>query len=433
MKMRDHSRKTAGRAWTKVLSVILCFAMITGTVGLSGCKFINNLTHGLNVAQKPLSEAELARMITNAVLSESNVADCYANIPSSQLDGLSYSMFSEYCSILRKCSQKHGTADSFKILSESEREEYFRTIDSGDGEFRTVEYYGDLDVIELCFSKDKDPGASPVRFIIAKHGSSCSMAGDYIVDSMLAYSYINHYFEMIDDGNIDGLEAIIKSAYNSDIYLNSVIHAKADCIAEYYRLKVKTTTPDYELKIFSPTHISYVIPEVFSTDGNSIVSKTVELRLKDDGKYMLDDDIPASVRELRFTKEGGGRLRMGTTYTLSEIRKILGSPKFTTTTSDLVIIVYDGVTIRLEADISADGTWSSGRLSSILLRKDNEFSFSDDLFIGMNVSELLLVYPMFDECGYTGSFKNGDGEFVLSFEFDDYENVSSIQLGEAVG
>ena len=59
--------------------------------------------------------------------------------------------------------------------------------------------------------------------------------------------------------------------------------------------------------------------------------------------------------------------------------------------------------------------------------------FGDDLYIGMNVSELLLVYPMFDECGYTGSFKNGDGEFVLDFEFDDYGNVATIQLGEAVG
>ena len=423
----------SGGALGKVLSVILCTVMITCTAGLSGCKLINNITHGLNVSQKALSEAELARLMANAIISDSNVADCYASIPSSQLDDLSYSMFSEYCSILRKCSQKHGTADSFKILSESEKNDYISIIDTDDEEYRSIDYYGDVDVIELCYSKDKAPDASPVRFIISKHGGSCSMAGRYIVDSMLAYSYINHYFEMIDDGNVDGLEAIIKSAYSSDIYLNSVIHAKAEYITEYYRLKVKTSISDYELKVFSPTYISYVIPEVFSTDGNSIVSKTVELRIKNDGKYILEDDIPATVRELRFFREGGGRLRMGSTYTYSEIRKILGTPKFSTTTSELVLIVYDGVTLRLEADIQEDGQWSSGRLASILLREDNEFSFSDDLFIGMNVSELLLVYPMFDECGYAGSFKNGDGEFVLSFEFDDYGNVSSIQLGEAVG
>jgi hypothetical protein len=239
---------------------------------------------------------------------------------------------------------------------------------------------------------------------------------------------------MIDDQNADGLEAIIKSAYNSDIYLNSVIHAKADYIVNYYRLKVKTSSPDYELNLFSPTHISYVIPEVFSTDGSKIVSKTVELKLKNDGKYLLDDDIPATIKELRFSREGGsGRLRMGSTYTFDEIRKILGSPMFQTTTSDLVILAYDGMTLRLDADIEENGQWTSGRLVSILLRENNEFTFGEDLYIGMNISELLLVYPMFDECGYTGSFKNGDGEFVLTFEFDEYGNVSNIQLGEAVG
>lgn len=426
------SRMRAGRALTKALSVILCIVLTVGVVPLSGCNLINNITSGLSVSQKPLSEAELARLMTNAIISESNVADCYASIPASQLNELSYSMFSEYCSILRKCSQKHGTADSFKILSESEKHDYFQAINSKNEEYRTIDYYGNMDVVELCYSKDRAPGASPVRFVIAKHGANCSVPKDYIVDSMLAYYYVNHYFEMIDDLNVDGLEAIIKSAYNTDIYLNSVIHAKADYIADYYRLKVKTSTSDYELKLFSPTHISYVIPEVFSSDGNSINSKTVDLRLKNNGDYMLEDHIPASVKEVRFCKEDGGRLRMGSTYTLSEIRKILGAPKLSTTTSNMVIIVYDGATIRLDAEISEDGKWSTGRLTSILLRENKGYSFNEDLYVGMNISELLLVYPMFDECGYTGSFKNGDGEFVLSFKFDDYGNVSSIELGESV-
>ena len=51
----------------------------------------------------------------------------------------------------------------------------------------------------------------------------------------------------------------------------------------------------------------------------------------------------------------------------------------------------------------------------------------------MNISELLLTYPMFDESNYVGSFKNGNGEFVLAFEFDDYGNVTRIKLGEALG
>lgn len=430
MHKEDNSRKTFKGALTRALAVIMCISVVFGVLGLTGCNLIDNLTHG--VTQKPLSEAELARLVTNAVISDANVAECYAKFPKNQLDGLSYSMFSEYCSILRKNSSEHGTPDSFRILNEEDKQSYFASIDSGDMEgFESVYTYGDMDVVELCYSKDKAPSASPVRFLLSKNDSVYSLPGQYIVDSMLAYSYINHYFEMIDDSNVDGLEAVIKSTYNSDIYLNSVIHAKAEYIADYYRLKVKTATSDYEIKLFSPTHITYVIPEVFSSDGTKIVSKTVELRLKSDGKFLVEDDIPASIKELRFSRDGSARLRMGSTYTSSEIRYLLGDPIVSTHTEDQVILAYSGMTIRLDAEIE-NGQWTSGRLSSVVFRKQTVFSLSEDLYIGMNISELLLVYPMFDECGYTGSFKNGDGEFTLSFEFDEYGNVSTIKLGEYV-
>lgn len=418
----------------KALAVVMCAAFITGMAfSFTGCKLIDFFSSGLNVSLNSLSETELARLMTNAILSERNVADCYNKLPSSQLNGLSYSMFSEYCSILRKCSQEHGTADSFRILNETEKNQYFALIDGSDNEFRSVDVYGDMDVIELSYSQDKNPEASPVRFTIAKNGDKYAMAGQYITDSMLAYSYINHYFDMIDDGNIDGLEAIIKSTYDSDIYMNSVIYAKANYIADYYMLKVKSNTEEYQLKLFSPTHITYVIPEVFNGDGDSIFSKTVELRLQNDGSFFVQDDIPVVINELRFFGDGESKLRMGSSYTKEEIIALLGEPVIVSYDEGIVILTYSGMTIRLDADLDKDNNWTSGRLSSVVLRKDDRFTIGEELFIGMNISELLLIYPMFDECDFTASFQNGDGEFVLSFQFDDFGNVTRIRLGEAVG
>ena len=418
----------------KALAVVMCAAFITGMAfSFTGCKLIDFFSSGLNVSLNSLSETELARLMTNAILSERNVADCYNKLPSSQLNGLSYSMFSEYCSILRKCSQEHGTADSFRILNETEKNQYFALIDGSDNEFRSVDVYGDMDVIELSYSQDKNPEASPVRFTIAKNGDKYAMAGQYITDSMLAYSYINHYFDMIDDGNIDGLEAIIKSTYDSDIYMNSVIYAKANYIADYYMLKVKSNAEEYQLKLFSPTHITYVIPEVFNGDGDSIFSKTVELRLQNDGSFFVQDDIPVVINELRFFSDGESKLRMGSSYTKEEIIALLGEPVIVSYDEGIVILTYSGMTIRLDADLDKDNNWTSGRLSSVVLRKDDRFTIGEELFIGMNISELLLIYPMFDECDFTASFQNGDGEFVLSFQFDDFGNVTRIRLGEAVG
>ena len=431
----DNSRlKSFKGSCIRCLAVVMCVSLLLGmTVSVTGCNVINNIRSGLNVTTNQLSETDLARLIVNAIMSEKSVADSYAKIPQSQLDGLSYSVFYEYCSILRKCSAEHGTPDSFRILSDSDKAQYFENIDAGEDEnYQSVNQYGDLDVVELCYSEDKKPLASPVRFVIAKNADKYVMAAKYIYDSFQAYSYINHYFDMIEDGNIDGLETLIKSTYDSDIYMNSVIYAKANYIAEYYRLKVKTSTDDFSLKMISPTRVVYEIPEVLSADSKSIFSKTVELHLQKDGTFFIDDEVPVIISELRFIANGDNKLRMGSTYTRDEIYQLVGVPIITDYERGCVILTYSGMTIRLETFDGAVNSWTSGRLSSVVIRNDEVFSIGQDLYIGMNVSELLLIYPMFDESEYTSSFKNGDGEFILSFQFDDYGNVTRIRLGEAI-
>ena len=428
-----NSKRINKRTRFGVLAVTMCICMLLSSFGLSGCRLVNDITNGLKPAQKPVPEAELARLIATSIIYEDSVDDCYAKIPQIQLEDLSYSEFYAYCDILRSCSLKHGNAVSFKILDESEKSKYFSQIDSGGNvNYQSIDVYGDMDVVELSYDVDKDPSASPVRFTIAKNGDSYSVAGKYISDSMLAYYYINHYFEMIDDKNVTGLESLIRLAYDSDIYLNSVINAKADYITDYYRLKVKTNIEDYELKLFAPTHISYEIPEVFSEDGDSINSKNVNLRLLKNDSYTLEDDIPAIVDEIRFCKNQNNLLRMGSTYTASELYRLLGTPIVESRDPGLVVLSYKGLTLRLVTDDPVSEKWTSGRLSSVVLRNDETYSLGKNLYIGMNVSELLLIYPMLDEFGYTGSFENGDGEFILSFTFDDYGNITRIRLGEKI-
>ena len=432
MKFRGNSGKSFKGSFVKVLAVILTVSLISGmSMCITGCDFINGLRKGFKQSQKEVSKSELARIITVAVMNERNVSNSFSSIPESQLDGISYSVFAQYCSILRKTSQAHGTVDSFRFLNDAEKAHYFASIDADAGEeYKTIDSYGDMDVVELCYSKDRDVNAPPVRFTLAVKDGTYSIAGDYMTDSLFAYSYINHYFDVIDAENTDALEAIIKSTYRSDIYLNSVIHAKAVYIAEYYKMKVKTNTKDYELKLFSPTHISYNIPEVFSE--NSITSKTVSLRLYRNGTLCILDHIPSAIDEISLYKNGESKLRMGSTYSQGEIYRLLGEPVLSTVSGDVVALAYRGVTLRLHAEIK-DGKWTYGRLYSIAVRNQGDFSLGNDIYVGMNVSELLLVYPMFDECNYQSSFKNVDGEFTLVFEFDDFGNVKRIDLGENVG
>ena len=434
MKKQGNGRKTFAGSMNRLLAVIVCVCMVFGTIGITGCDFVNNITNGFKNSTKNLPKTELARLIANAIQDDSEVSKSYAKIPANQLDELSYSVLSEYCTILRKNSAAHGYAESFRFLSDEEKEEYFRSINpAGDtSDYRLIEDYGEMDVVELCYKKDKDPSAPPVRFTLAKNKDNYALASEYITDSMLAYVYINHYFDMIDEGNVDGLEAVLKASYSDDIYMNSVVRAKANYLSEYYRFKVKTNHRDYQLKLLSPTHIVYVIPEVFSDYGDNIISKNVELRLNYDGTFRIKDDIPSSMSEVRLQKSGETKLRMGSTYTQNEIYRLLGEPVLISFSKERVTLFYRGMTLKLNAEIVGD-KWTAGKLTSIDIRKAGEYSLGEDIYMGMNVSELLLTYPMFDEWGYTSSFKNGDGEFTLVLEFDQYKNVSRIRLGESVG
>ena len=90
--------------------------------------------------------------------------------------------------------------------------------------------------------------------------------------------------------------------------------------------------------------------------------------------------------------------------------------------------------LRFEGSPSADGTWNSGRLVAVSVYHNNADSpsatFDGRLFVGMNISELLLVYPMIDETGYVYTFETAEGTYKLEFEFDENKNVKKIRLGE---
>ena len=90
--------------------------------------------------------------------------------------------------------------------------------------------------------------------------------------------------------------------------------------------------------------------------------------------------------------------------------------------------------LHFEGAPSSDSTWNTARLVSISIYDydaDTPAStFDGRLFVGMNISELLLVYPMIDESDYVYTFETAEGTYKMEFEFDANKNVSKIRLGE---
>ena len=69
---------------------------------------------------------------------------------------------------------------------------------------------------------------------------------------------------------------------------------------------------------------------------------------------------------------------MGSVYTPSKIESLIGKPIMSTYVDGAVILAYNGMTLTLETD-DAGSNWTSGKLTSVAIRKDDVYTLGNDL------------------------------------------------------
>ena len=429
----QHGKQMAKRT----LAVLLVVAML---FSLSSCNIVQRIHKRFDNHSEDISKQELARLVSSAIMDKENVAESYSSIPENQLDGMTYSVFYQYCDILRDMSSRHGKVTAFRFLTNEETAKFYADADKKAGHNAiSMKSYSGLTMVELIYEEDYDK-SNPCRFALQyKDGAYC-LANDYATKAVEAYDYISHYFKMISDSNTAGLESIIKPMLSDDIYISSVITSKATYLIDYYKQHVKSSVREYKLKTFLPTLVTYEIPETIDASGENIISRTVNLYRRNDGAFYIEDTFVSKGDEVSFCLNGTPVLRCGLTYSKSDILTLFGDPVIEmidpTTKKGIteILISFNGVMLRFEGSPSADGTWNSARLVSMSVYDNNAGSptstFDGRLFVGMNISELLLVYPMIDETGYVYTFETNEGTYKLEFEFDENKNVKRILLGE---
>ena len=421
----------------KAGAVILAVAIL---FSLSSCNIVQRIQKRFDNRSEDISKQELARLVSSAIMDKDNVADSYSSIPERQLDGMSYSIFYQYCDILRDMSSRHGNITAFRFLTTEETAKFFSDSDEKAGENAvSMKSYAGLTMVELIYEEDYDK-TNPCRFALQFKNGGYTLANDYATKAVEAYDYISHYFKMISDGNTAGLESIIKPMLTDDIYISSVVTSKASYLIDYYKLHVKSPVREYKLKTFLPTLVSYEIPETIDASGENIISRTVNLFRRNDGAFYIDDTFVSKGDEVSFCLGGTPVLHCGLTYSRSDILTLFGDPviEMPGSSDDKgmtdILLAFNGVMLRFEGTTSSDGTWSSARLVAISVYHNNSDSpaatFDGRLFVGMNISELLLVYPMIDETGFVYTFETAEGTYKLEFEFDENKNVKKIRLGE---
>ncbi|SCW26307.1 hypothetical protein SAMN02910456_00030 [Ruminococcaceae bacterium YRB3002] len=429
----------------KILCCILAVFMTAPVLCCqTGCSVIDDFRNKMIDTSEAVPVQELARLIINAIKNKNGVSDCYSQIPQRQLGDISYSVFNEYVAILRSASVRYGTIQSFKLLSKKESEEYIQELLRLSRRTEVPDLYGDLVVVELDYGDSLREGTTSdhFRFMISvdDSGTAC-LSKSYVTGTIAAYNYLEHYFTMLEERNTSGLFALLAPLYTDDIYINAVINAKAAYIAEYYLIQVRSTRDEYIVDEVTPFYVHTVIPKVIDIDGESLSTHEVSLSVSEDGRYDIDDQIPwiseQSVVSI-YDKDGSALRIQGVSLNESRLEILLGTPiyikEYELTEEEAaktgktlrIRAVYPGLSVTLCADRDDSGKWEGDVIGISMF--GNEYSIDQQVSVGMNISELLLIYPMLDEAGYTFNYQSGIDTFNLRFDFDEYNNIEAIRI-----
>jgi len=430
----------------RALSVILAVLMIVPAVFvLQSCRFVDEIREKMiDTPEDYISKQELARLIISAISNQGNVADSFSQIPDAQLNGISYSVFNEYVSILRDISYEYGTVTSFRFLNEGDAAEYVNGLLDRSGRTEVPDKYGKLDVVELEYggTDKKENSYGGCRFFVSEDKTGVAyLSKDLVTDTIATHNYLMHYFTMLENNNTDGLFALLEPLYDSDIYINSVISAKAQYIAEYYMLKVRSVMNEYVFDVVTPFVVHVTIPKVIGDDGESLTNHEVTLAVGADGNYMIYDDIPwyldsASIG-IYDANQNPVRIQ-GVILNDAKLRALIGDPivvnRVELSEEDKAFYgkplkiraFYNGIIFDIFAEEDKDGKWS-GEVGDMIIYS-NTYSIDGHISAGMNKSELLLIYPMIDEENFTFRFTSGKTEYVVDFTFDENNNIEYVNI-----
>ena len=407
----------------RVLPVIILTALMV--LLMTACSFQKAFNKG-QPFNNALSCDELARIVTLAVQKPDSVASCFSSIPAPQLDSVSYSAFSEYTNILREIIRGKGDVVAFKPLNDSEKASLDEEIIKTCG-INMNDMYPNQKLIEIICDGDSEQNV----YFPVKIGDIVTLDGKAIADTIASYNYIFHYMDMVYSSNTSALVSILAPMYSDDIYIESVIRAKAEFVIDYYSNYVRSGYDDISISLAMPCLVRLTLPRVDNGKGD-LVAKEVNL-ISRYGSYYVDDKMPLnpSGNMAYLYKNDVKVFTVGQELDQTKVEEKLGKPLYTVNKVDYssgprrIVMCYKGLNLAFDAVFDEGGKWR-GSLVSIRIFGQGEYSLDKSCYVGMNISELMLVYPFIDEYDFDYAYENENGARTVSFQRDEAGNIITV-------
>ena len=394
---------------------------------MTSCSFVKIINNGQPL-NSSLSEDELARLVTQSVQKSDKVASSFSSIPSWQLDSVSYSTFAEYTNILREITKGRGDITSFRFLNEEEKGALDEEI-SDACRINMNDIYPNEDLVEIICDDDSD---QKVYFPLKK-GDTVTLDGKAMADTIASYNYVLHYMSMVYDSNSSALVSILAPMYTDEIYIDSVIRSKAEHIIDYYSKYAMSGYDDITISLATPCLVRLSLPKIRNANGE-IFAKEINI-INRYGSFYIEDKMPVNPQNKRvfLYNDGQKSFAVGDVLTRDKVVDKLGKPLYELSREDTktglsrVVMSYKGMNLAFDATFNDAGEWT-GTLASIRIYEQGIYKVDDSAYVGMNISELMLVYPFVDDYDYVYEYDDESGHRTVVFDRDELGNIITILM-----
>ncbi len=405
----------------RIAAVLMTISMMLSLVScdLSGFRS--------KIIADPLNSQELVRLIISAINDKKAIPDSFAAIPELQRDGLSYSYFIQFIDILTGISEANSAGDDITYFRMLDEEEVFAITEEMDDS-----YYGNIKGAELLYGEDQMRRGVYLMFSEDDDGMPY-LSEEWISDVIDLYNYGEHYFEMIDNENEEGLYTLMRPGLDTQIFSEEAVRAKAHEVLDYYEISVRNDLSDNMrsmVTVLLPEHIRITIPETLNSVGTRIVKHDVDI-VTSEGSYEIQDNIPIrpDITLTQVSLLGEVLFTCGNTYTSTQMFDLIGESNRMTyyPSTESFSVYYDGLILVFDVSEYTDDYDWVGVLTTIKILGDSVYTIGNELHPGMSRTEVLEMYPYLHP-DYIVDVDNGYEDCNVEISLGPDDNISYIRI-----
>ena len=420
--MKFFSEKLHMRSWLRCFSVMLVLCVFSTM--LTSCS-------GKGLKKKTIDVPEMARIVADSLDDISLTESLFESIPEEQRDGLTYSEYYEYISVLQKMIPNQGRVLTFEIVEGAEKKRLLEAMISGD-----ADDYSDLIMscvpIKVTTTGIRRSGTPIYFYLQTKPDGTVFLSRSWAKSCMDLYAFSVHYFEAYTNENLTDVISLIPYTETTEPLPESkdILREKAKEMIHFYTHNVKSDKGDYEMISIDASNLLYLQPEVYD---NHLRVSSRQVRFRSDAQDVISviDPIEHELKtaDLYLYYNNRRTLRIGDNAAPLQLSSIFGDPLTVSCGPVMepaenmedglrnILIRYKGFSITVYGVYHGEDDWT-GTLVHFDIYSSKKVGIGSNMSLNESSWDVLSQYPFADQMGYELKVTVDGETYSLKIEFD---------------